>query len=167
MCIAPWKPVSPPISGVNVFSGTPIDYQDATLENDGFWPDLSLEEFQKQRSIPPDIDGGTVGQALLTAAGEVNSKLVSVRDGYTGQGVEKASDAAGIKIEGENLLCGQYKKAVFARAKADLMGEFATIGRRETHPGQESAETREGLLAEAAVVIRAIKGLPRVTVRMI
>lgn len=150
-----------------MFSGTPIDYQDAPLENDGFWPDLSLEEFQRQRSIPPDIDAGTVGQALLTAAGEVNSQLASVRDGLTGQGIEAASAAPGIRMEGVNLLCGQYKKAVFARAKADLMGEFATIGRRETHPGQESAETRDGLLAEASFVIRAIKGLPRVTVRMI
>lgn len=150
-----------------MFSGTPIDYQNAVLENDGFWPDLNLEEFQRQRSIPPDIDGGTVGQALLTAAGEVNSKLASVRDSLAGKGIETASAAPGIKMDGVNLLCSQYKKAVFARAKADLLGEFASIGRRDTHPGQESGETRDELLAEAAIVIRAIKGLPRATVRMI
>lgn len=150
-----------------MFSGTPIDYQDAPLTNDGFWPDLSLAEFQEQRSIPPDIDGGTVGQALLAAAGEVNSKLQSVADSNISNGYQTAAEVPGVSMNGVNLLCGQYKKAVYALTKADLMGEFATIGRRETHPGQESAETRNGLLAEYSQVIRAIKGLPRATVRMI
>ncbi|WP_213132221.1 head completion/stabilization protein [Citrobacter sp. FP75] len=150
-----------------MFSGTPIDYQDATLTNDGFWPDLSLKEFQEQRSIPPDIDAGTVGQALITAAGEVNSKLQSVSDSNIGSGYATAAAVPGIVIDGTNLLCGQYKKAVYALAKADLMGEFASIGRRESHPGQESADTRNGLIAEASMVIRAVKGLPRATVRMI
>lgn len=58
-------------------------------------------------------------------------------------------------------------EAVFARAKADLLGEFATIGRRDTHPGQESMETRAGLLAEASVVIRRMKGLKRATVKKV
>lgn len=150
-----------------MFSGTPIDYQDATLTNDGFWPDLSLKEFQEQRSIPPDIDAGTVGQALLTASGEVNGKLQSVRDGNISSGYATAADVPGVSLDGINLLCGQYKKAVYALAKADLMGEFASIGRRDTHPGQESADTRNGLIAEASMVIRAVKGLPRATVRMI
>lgn len=39
------------------------------------------------------------------------------------------------------------------------------MGRRETHPGQESMETRAGLLAEASVVIRRMKGLKRATVK--
>lgn len=150
-----------------MFSGTPIDYQDATLTNDGFWPDLSLKEFQEQRSIPPDIDAGTVGQALLTASGEVNNKLQSIRGSNISSGYTTAADVPGVSIDGINLLCGQYKKAVYALAKADLMGEFASIGRRDTHPGQESADTRNGLIAEASMVIRAIKGLPRATVRMI
>ena len=68
---------------------------------------------------------------------------------------------------GLNSLCAQYMKAVFARAKADLLGEFATVGRRETHPGQESMETRAGLLAEASVVIRRMKGLKRATVKKV
>lgn len=55
----------------------------------------------------------------------------------------------------------------FCQGKADLLGEFATIGRRDTHPGQESMETRAGLLAEASVVIRRMKGLKRATVKKV
>lgn len=47
------------------------------------------------------------------------------------------------------------------------MGEFATIGRRDSHPGQESTETKAGLLAEASIVIRRMKGLKRATVRKV
>lgn len=150
-----------------MFSGTPIDYQDEPLTNDGFWPDLNLADFQEQRSIPVDVDAETVAEALLTAAGEVNDLLQTVKDGYLAKGFGQASAVPGIGRPGENLLCARYKKAVFARAKADLIPEFASQGRRESHPGQESAETRAGLLAEGSIIIRAIKGLRRVTVRKI
>ncbi|MGH1593325.1 head completion/stabilization protein [Yersinia proxima] len=150
-----------------MFSGKPIDYQDATLKNVGFWPDLSLKEFQVQRTIPADVDAGTVAQALLTAAGEVNSDLASVEAKHHANGYSHAAEVPGVSIDAENLLCAQYKKAVYARAKADLLGEFATIGRRESHPGQESDETRKGLLAESSIVIRRMKGLKRVTVRQV
>ncbi|KHT37860.1 head completion protein [Pectobacterium odoriferum] len=157
----------PAFFGGFMFSGTPVDYQDAVLANNGFWPDLNLRDFQEQRTIPADINAGTVAQALLTAAGEVNAELVSIEQRHKNNGYGMASAVPGVSLDGENLLCAQYKKAVFARAKADLIGEFATIGRRESHPGQEGGETRKGLLAEAAMVIRSVKGLKRATVKMV
>lgn len=150
-----------------MFSGTSIDFDDATLTNDGFWPDLSVKDFQSQRTIPADIDAATIRQALLTAAGEINDDLVSVAARYRSAGHERAADVPGVEIDGENLLCARYCKAVYARAKADLMGEFASVGRRESHPGQESDETRSSLIAESTLAVRRIKGLKRITVAMI
>ena len=150
-----------------MFSGKPIEFQDSPLTNDGFWPDLNLADFQRARSIPADVDAGTVGDALLTAAAEVNGQLASVQEKHRAAGHQAADDVPGVSMGGISQLAAQYKKAVYARAKADLMGEFASVGRRESHPGQESDETRKGLLAEAAMVIRQIKGLKRATVRVI
>lgn len=150
-----------------MFSGNPIDFDDARLTNDGFWPDLSVKDFQSQRTIPADIDAATIRQALLTAVGEINDDLVKVADRYQGAGYACAGEVPGVEIDRENLLCARYCKAVYARAKADLMGEFATIGRRETHPGQESDETRSSLIAESTLAVRRIKGLKRITVAMI
>ncbi|GKW11680.1 head completion/stabilization protein [Pectobacterium sp. IFB5596] len=150
-----------------MFSGTSINFDDATLVNDGFWPDLSVQDFQSQRTIPADIDMATIRQALLTAAGEINDDLMSVADKYRYGGHTCAIDVPGIEIDGENLLCARYRKAVFARAKADLMGEFASVGRRESHPGQESDETRTSLIAESTFAVRRIKGLKRITVAMV
>lgn len=150
-----------------MFSGKPIDYQDAPLENEGFWPDLNLKDFQAQRAIPADIDADTVAQAVLAAVAEVNAELEKVEARWKAKGVMSAADAPGARMGTLNSLCAQYIKAVFARAKADLMGEFATVGRRDSHPGQESTETRAGLLTEASVVIRRMKGLKRATVKKV
>jgi len=150
-----------------MFSGRPIDYQDEPLTNDGFWPDMNLADFQKQRSIPADIDAGTVAEALLTATAEVNGLLIGVQEKHRASGHSTAAAVPGVMMSGRNQLTAQYKKAVFARAKADLLGEFASVGRRESHPGQESDETRNGLLAESSVVIRLIKGLKRATVKKV
>lgn len=150
-----------------MFSGTSIDFDDACLTNDGFWPDLNVKDFQSQRTIPADVDAATIRQALLTAAGEINDDLVKVAAKYKSNGHNSAETVAGVAIESENLLCARYRKAVYARAKADLMGEFASIGRRESHPGQESDETRSSLIAESTLMVRRIKGLKRITVAMI
>lgn len=150
-----------------MFSGRPLDYQDEPLTNNGFWPDLNLKDFQAQRSLPADMAADTLAQALLAAVMEVNAELEGVEAGWKAKGYALAADVPGAAMGGLNGLCAQYTKAVFARGKADLLGEFATIGRRETHPGQESTETRNGLLAEASVVIRRMKGLKRATVKKV
>ncbi|CAI1156547.1 Phage head completion protein (GPL) [Serratia entomophila] len=145
------------------FSGRTIGYSNIPITNGvAFWPDLNLQEFQQSRTIPPDLPPDTAGRAVLAAIAEVNDDLDSVVIKHQGQGHTTARDVPGAKMGDENQLTAQYKKAVYARAKADLLGEFPTIGRRETHPGQESAETRETLLAEAALVIRNMKGYRRV-----
>lgn len=150
-----------------MFSGKPLDYQDEPLKNEGFWPDLNLKDFQAQRAIPADVEADTVAQALLATVAEVNAELEKVEASWKAKGVLSAGDAPGARMGELNALCAQYMKAVFARAKADLLGEFATVGRRDSHPGQESTETRAGLLAEASVVIRRMKGLKRATVKKV
>ncbi len=151
------------------FSGKSLDYQDVSIANtaEPFWPDLNLGEFQKQRAIPPHMDGATAVQAILAAVGEVNISLADYVAQQQAKGYSTALAVPGATVNGENQLTAQYKKSVYARAKADLLGEFASIGRRETHPGQESNETRESLIAESTLVIRNIKGKSRVGVSLI
>lgn len=70
-------------------------------------------------------------------------------------------------MNGQTALISQYKKAVFARAKADLLGEYSTQFSRVPNAGQENPETRSRLLAEASTVLRNMKGVGRCTVRQI
>lgn len=150
-----------------MFNGKPTDYQDATLTNDGFWPDLSLADFQARRSIPPDIDADTLGAALVASVAEINLDLAKLASQLKAKGYTQASEVPGVKIGEKTALIAQYEKAVFARAKADLLGEYSTQFSRAPNAGQENPETRSRLLAEAATVLRNMQGARRSSARLV
>lgn len=140
------------------------DATTGALTNDGFWPDLVMADFRKSRTIPLDIPASLAEQALLSAVYEVNAALSGVKSRYVMQGITQAADVEGPQLNGEKALCAQYKKAVYARAKADLLGEFTAVNTRHADSNIDSNDTRETLLAEAAFVLRAIQGAGRVGV---
>ncbi|PHM43748.1 head completion/stabilization protein [Xenorhabdus szentirmaii] len=150
-----------------MFNGNTVDYRDAPLTNDGFWPDLNVREFQVNRKLPIDLDSDMLANALLATVAEINLDLQRLKLRLQAKGYQTAAAVPGISINGMTALVSQYKKAVYARAKADLLGEYATLVSRAPNPGQESSEVRSRLLAEAAVVLRNMKGLKRATVRLI
>ena len=150
-----------------MFNGNELNYQSVEIKNDGFWPDINLADFQKQRQVPPELDGDLLTDALLASVAEINLSLESLKRQLIAKGYQSASDAPGAKANGQNALCAQYKKALYARAKADLVGEITSIVSRAANPKQENPETKNNLLAEAAFVIRNMKGLKRVTVASI
>ncbi|MCW2257859.1 hypothetical protein M2263_003950 [Providencia alcalifaciens] len=150
-----------------MLNGNDLKYQSVEITNDGFWPDLNLVDFQKQRQIPLDLDDDLLTDALLASIAEINLSLESLKSKYIANGYSKALEVPGAKANGQNALCAQYKKALYARAKADLIGEYTSIVSRAPNPKQENPETKNNLLAEAAFVIRNMKGLKRVTVAMI
>lgn len=150
-----------------MFDGNSVDYQDSQLTNDGFWPDLNLSDFQRQRKIPSDMDNDLLADALLASVAEINFNLSDLKINLQSKGYKNVADAPGEKINGKNALSAQYKKAVYARAKADLLGEYTSIVSRAPQPQQESPELRNRLLAEAAFVLRSMKGLKRITVAMV
>lgn len=150
-----------------MFSGTPIDYQNAPIENNGFWPDLNLRDFQESRGIPADLPASLQLEKLLIAVSEVNALLAQQEIKHKTAGYDTAADIPGATVNGENSTVAQYKAAVFARAKADLLPNLASLGRRKDNPAQESPETSAGLIAESSRAIRALKGLSRIGVALL
>ncbi|EMK0255609.1 head completion/stabilization protein [Salmonella enterica] len=140
------------------------DAATGTLKNDGFWPDLVLADFCRSRTIPLDIPASLTEQALLSAVFEINAALAGVKARHAMQGITQAADVEGPQLNGKSALCAQYEKAVFARAKADLLGEFTAVNTRHADSNIDSNDTRETLLAEAAFVLRSIQGAGRVGV---
>ncbi len=157
------------------FSGKSLDYQDeAIIQGEGsFWPDLNLGEFQLQRKVPPQLQGDTAIQALLTAVADINRRLAGFEAAKRAEGFTSAIGLPGAKAGNENQTTAQYKKAVYALAKADLIGEVTSVSRtgKATAPEGASSDvaesfTRSALLTEASQAVRAILGLSRVTVSL-
>ena len=49
------------------FSGKPTTFVDQAIENDGFWPNLAVDEFQKAYRLPAEYLGEMLAAELTTA----------------------------------------------------------------------------------------------------
>lgn len=148
-----------------MFSGRDITYSDTVISNDGFWPDVAAADFEQRRATPAEQDNGAIAAALLSAVTEINGQLSAYQATQQALGHASAATVPGYPgIEGgNNGLTELYLCAVFARAKAQLLPEFATVTERDA--GNDLAErapdARTQLLAESQRLIRAIKGKRR------
>lgn len=144
-----------------MFNGRTVEYDDTTITNSGFWCDVSIEEFQKQRAIPFNLPNEMIKSALIAAMQGLNLDLQEVENNYRAKGVNDVEDVPGDLINGETYAQILYKKAVFARAKAELLPEFNTLSGREIHESRQYASEQKSLLAEATFAIRTLKGKKR------
>ncbi|MBN6067869.1 head completion/stabilization protein [Aggregatibacter actinomycetemcomitans] len=150
-----------------MFNGRTQEYDDTTITNSGFWSDIEIAEFQKQRAIPLQITNEMLKSVLIAAMQGVNIDLQSVEQYYKGIGINSAAQISADRINGENYAETLYKKAVFARAKAELLPEFNVLSSREIHTNREYADEQRSLLAEATHAIRTLKGKKRGSVWLI
>ncbi|NKD16208.1 head completion/stabilization protein [Aeromonas caviae] len=157
-----------------MFAGKDIDYSAATIRNDGFWPDVAVADFERRRALPADLDQQTTGAALLAAVSEINLQLASHQATLQAKGYASAAVVPGPSLDdgadsGKNALTEQYLAAVFARAKAALLPEFASVTERATANNQveRSPDQRAQLLAESQQLVRSIKGKHRAGVSLI
>lgn len=150
-----------------MFNGRTTEYDDISITNNGFWPDVNVQEFQKQRAIPLQIPLEMVKASLISAMQQVNLDLVEVEKKHLDKGIENAEQISVVTVGGENYAQTLYKKAVFARAKHELLPEFNTLSGREVHQNRQYAEEQKSLLAEATHAIRVLKGKKRGSVCLI
>ncbi|QEQ58718.1 head completion/stabilization protein [Haemophilus influenzae biotype aegyptius] len=144
-----------------MFNGRTQDYDDSVITNNGFWSDIYVEEFQKQRAIPLQIPVEMVKAALVAAMQGIDLDLADVAESYRKSAVNSVTEISSSLINGENYAETLYKKAVFARAKAELLPEFNTLSGREIHQNRDYVTEQKSLLAEATHAIRTLKGKKR------
>ena len=154
-----------------MFSGKPdIEYQDTLISNDGFWPDINASDFEKRRSVPVDMDKDAIAMTLVSAVGQINIELMDVRSAHQAAGITQACDVISQpSIGAKNMLVILYEKAVYARAKAELLPECATTQMRDAgdNVAEREPETRDYLFAESLQHIRTIKGKGRSGVELL
>ncbi|MCG7499367.1 head completion/stabilization protein [Vibrio sp. Of7-15] len=148
-----------------MFNGKPTSsYQDTEIDNDGFWPNLNVGDFEKRRGIPADMDAESVAFSLAAAVSQINIELTTVKAGYQAEGIQSAADIPGLpKVLGKNNVVILYEKAVFARAKADMVSEFASVQTKEAGDrlSENERDITDRLLAESQQHIRAMSGHSR------
>lgn len=150
-----------------MFNGRDTEYSAKVIENDGFWGNIAVADFQRQRAIPLQIPSELTETALIYAMHSVIAELTSVEESYHSQGIFSAADAGKIKTNGKSNIKILFEKAVFARAKSELLPEFATLSARELHEKRDIVSESKELLAECVMAIRLLKGKKRGSVHLI
>lgn len=152
-----------------MFSGNSTDYQQATVTNDGFWPNIEVGEFERDRAMPADLQPATVAAAVLSAVAQVNLELVFTKTRLLAEGHASAAAVPGPAVGTQTMLTALYRQAVFARAKADLVTEAGSLSQRDAGNNQatQSGDVRAALLAESQQHLRAIKGAHRCGIELL
>ena len=150
-----------------MFSGQNFNQSTIVINNDGFWPDLDLSDFMIERSMSPNINQQLIRDALVSAVVEINLTLEQYKKTQISNGVNTASKCGVVSVDGISSTVIIYKKAVFARAKSDLVGEFVSISSRDDKISESQNEMKAALLAESTRELRKLLGLRRCGVALI
>ncbi|PHN24143.1 head protein [Pseudomonas syringae pv. syringae] len=151
------------------FSGKPTTFVEQAIENDGFWPDLSVTEFQKGYRLPAEYLVEMLAADLNMAMVEVNTDLAKLKARWQGAGVSNVESADTTILPERTFQAATYKRAVYSRAKASLLTQFATINRRESaeNVGKELPERSETFLAFSQAAVRSLQGRGRITAALL
>ena len=151
------------------FSGKSTTVVDQTIENNGFWPDISLAEYQKAYRLPDDYLGDVLVTQLELAIGEVNNDLQRLQKAWQQLGITEVATADPLLLEERTFKVKLYKRAVFCRAKATALTDFATVTRREVaeNTGKEAPERADTFLAFSQQAVRALQGRSRITAALV
>ncbi|MBP5957209.1 MULTISPECIES: head completion/stabilization protein [Pseudomonas] len=147
------------------FSGKPTTLVEQVIENDGFWPNLSVTEFQKGYRLPAEYLVDMLVTDLTTAMCEVNSDLAKRKGQWQKMGIACVECADPMVLPKHTFHTATYKRAVYCRAKASLLTQFATVNRRESaeNIGKELPERGETFLEFSQQAVRSLQGRGRIT----
>lgn len=151
------------------FSGKPTTFVEQAIENDGFWPDLSVTEFQKGYRLPAEYLVDMLVTDLTTAMTEVNRDLAKRKSEWQNVGVTTVESADTTVLPERTFHAATYKRAVYCRAKASLLTQFATVTRRESaeNTGKELPERGETFLEFSQQSVRSLQGRGRITAALL
>ena len=151
------------------FSGNPTKVVERQIENDGFWPNFSLAQFQEAYRLPGEYLVETLADGLITAMVEVNKDLAELKARWQSAGVTSVESADPMVLPERTFQAATYKRAVYCRAKASLLTQFATVTRRESaeNTGKEAPERSETFLAFSQQAVRSLQGRGRITAALL
>lgn len=120
------------------FGGKVNPADNTTLNGEG-WPDLSTSEFRSIRRVASVFDNDSIAMALSIAALNIQGQLQKLQVDGAAPEMNAAKQFA-------------YKRAVYGRAHAELLAEFATQDRREqgTNAATDDPEQSQRFLAQSA-----------------
>lgn len=141
----------------------------AIIKNDGFWPDIDLNQYREESRQDGTITQPRVIEAALFAINETNDRLSVWRLTQQKQGYMTVAEVPATKLHDESTRIQLYRTAVFCLMQARLTDRFR--GFDTTGTGGKRADSLEStidnLRRDAAWAINDIQAINRMTVELI
>ncbi len=151
---------------MNAFGLNEVSESVVILENNGFFPDVAIAEFQNQFHQVSEIDHEKVKSQLINSMIEINHDLDTLKQKAV---VTTLAEMNSEKVAGQNILESHYHRAVFSHAKAKLMPIILDVMTKDKADALET--NREQLMNEymgiSSQAVRVLLGMKSATVYMI
>lgn len=142
---------------------------DDLLENDGWFPDLSLTAIRNGTRLDGTVTEDRLRDAARYAISTINDQLTAFKALHTEAGAANLAEVNAAAIDGENRLVLLYRRAVVCTLKADLIERYRDLD--TTDAGLRRASEMDPAVGEqrrnASWALRDIQGQPRTTVELI
>ncbi|MDX1300905.1 head completion/stabilization protein [Photobacterium sp.] len=137
--------------------GGKLKTDETTLIAGNGWPELSTGEFRQLRRIPTTFDNASMALAIRIAANAVQNQLLTLLD------------ADGNPPTFDETQTAIYQRAVYGRAHADLLMEFATQDRRKeaNNAATDDIDQQDRFLSQSSRDIRQLLGFGRASIGVI
>lgn len=147
---------------------TPPTSESDVIENNGFFPDISIAELRGVTRLDGTVTYERVREATIDAIRSVNAELKTWR-AQVGAGCSTLADMPAEKIGGVSELVSLYRRAVYNLAHADLTERYRDLD--TTKSGGQKAEDLEGTICtsrrNARWALNDLRGIPRSTVELV
>jgi len=139
------------------------------LVNDGFFPDIDIDNLRAAVRLPGEITIERLSEAAVYAMDACNRELSSYRTKSQTAGYATLAEVPAASIGGESRLVMLYRRAVYSTVKADLTERYRDVDTTAT--GNKRADDLDPGIDEqrrnARWAVRDILGLPHSTVELI
>jgi len=136
---------------------------DSDIPNGDFWPVLNLADFCEQYAIDDDLPNAMIKNALVISAARTSRRLKNYQAYMAASGITSLEEAE------LSVAAALYRQAVYSDAKAQLITDSITTGRRAD--AENAARTGDELanhyLAQATAAIAEIQGVSSTGVYLI
>lgn len=137
-------------------------HDDAPITSNGFFPDLSLEDFQKTQRIDSKVPEELLRDVLASAITRIQRAALQ----WQCQQIEKGYDElikvpAGVVGE-ESVLVAAYRLAVYLRAKGELLKHYShyDLTAKGVDKAEHNHQQGSWYLGESSRQIRVLIGKP-------
>ena len=142
---------------------------DRAIENDGWWPDQSLNAFRSAMRVDAAVTDDRLADMVANAMLWANGELLVWRAAREIEGRASLADVPSSPIAGGSRLAFLYRRAVFAAVKAEADESYRQPDTKYVGDvrGDALLPTIGAYQRNAAWAIRDFLGAPRVTIELI